>query len=110
MLLKNGKSRPCRTGFSTQFSDKAMTATRRATFKLYPTRVVEVLLLYQRKLDRLFDNACVFHRKTEYQKFGKSVLYSDKPNYLPAFKEQWIDYKNIDFLHAFQGTVGWGSL
>jgi hypothetical protein len=100
MLLKNGKSRPCRTGFSTQFSDKAMTATRRATFKLYPTRVVEVLLLYQRKLDR----------KTEYQKFGKSVLYSDKPNYLPAFKEQWIDYKNIDFLHAFQGTVGWGSL
>ncbi|NJK66447.1 MAG: hypothetical protein HC789_17525 [Microcoleus sp. CSU_2_2] len=90
-----------------------MTATRRATFKLYPTRAVEVILLYQRKLDRLFDNACVYHRKTEYQKFGKSISYFDRQHNLPAFKKEWIDYKNIN-LHAFQATVGftvrWGSL
>jgi putative transposase len=90
-----------------------MTATRRATFKLYPTRAVEVILLYQRKLDRLLDNTCVYHRKTEYQKFGKSVSYFDQQNYLSTFKEQWTDYKNID-LYAFQATVGftvgWGSL
>lgn len=95
------------------FYYKAMTATRRATFKLYPTRAVEVILLYQSKLDRLLDTACVYHRKTEYQKLVKSVSYCDRQNNLPALKEEWIDYKNID-LHAFQATVcltvGWGSL
>ena len=86
-----------------------MTATRRATFKIYPTRVVEAILLYQRKLDRLLDRACIYHRKTEDQKFGNSVSYFDRQNNLLAFKEGWKDYKNTD-LHAFQGTVGWGSL
>jgi putative transposase len=90
-----------------------MTATRRATFKLYPIRAVEEILLYQIKLDRLLDRACVYHQKPEYQKFGKSVSYINQKHNLPAFKQEWIDYKNIN-LHAFQATIGftlgWGSL
>jgi putative transposase len=81
-----------------------MMVTRRATFRLYPTKTVEATLFAQRKLHQYLYNACVYHRKTEYQKFGKSISYFDQQNCLPAFKEQWTDYKNIHS-QALQATV-----
>jgi putative transposase len=50
------------------------------------------------------DNACVEHRRTSYQKLGKSISYFDQQSALPAFKECWSDYKELGS-HALQATV-----
>ena len=64
-------------------------ATKRVTFRLYPNLEQAKTLHYWRKLHAGLYNACVYHRKTEYQKFGKSINYCDQQNCLPAFKECW---------------------
>lgn len=46
----------------------------------------------------------MYHRKTEYQKFGRNVTYYDQQNILPAFKTEWIEYKELGS-QALQATV-----
>lgn len=71
-------------------------ALGRATFRLYPTKKINETLHYHRKLHKDLYNAAVYHRKTEYQKIGKSVKYLGQQKCLPAFKEQWTEYKHIN--------------
>ncbi len=78
--------------------------TRRVTFKLYPNKAQNQQLHYWRRLHCLLYNACVEHRRTSYQRFGKSVNYLDQQNCLPEFKECWIEYKELGS-HALQATV-----
>jgi putative transposase len=46
----------------------------------------------------------VYHRKTEYQKFSRNVTYYDQQNILPAFKQEWEEYKTLGS-QALQATV-----
>ena len=79
-------------------------AIKRITFRLYPNQAQNAQLHYWRKLHCLLYNACVDHRKTEYQRFGNSVNYFDQQNALPAFKDCWTEYKKLGS-HALQATV-----
>ncbi|AFZ37535.1 transposase IS891/IS1136/IS1341 family [Stanieria cyanosphaera PCC 7437] len=79
-------------------------ATKRITFRLYPTKTQNQQLHYWRKLHCLLYNACAYHRKTSYKRFGKSVSYYDQQNCLPEFKDCWAEYKELGS-HALQATV-----
>jgi len=79
-------------------------ATKRVTFRLYPTKAQSHKMHYWRKLHCALYNACVEHRKTSYKRFNKSVSYFDQQNCLPEFKEFWTDYKELGS-HALQDTV-----
>ena len=81
-----------------------MSVTRRVTFRLYPTTAQKKQLFEWKRLHCYLYNACVEHRRTSYQKFGKSVNYFDQQNALPAFKECWHEYKKLGS-HALQATV-----
>jgi putative transposase len=81
-----------------------MSVTRRVTFRLYPSTAQERQLYEWKRLHCYLYNACVEHRRTSYQKFGKSVNYFDQQNALPAFKECWEEYKKLGS-HALQATV-----
>lgn len=78
--------------------------TRRTTFRLYPNKQQSQKLHYWRKLHCLLYNAAVYHRKSEYQRFGKGVSYLDQQNCLPAFKECWGEYKELGS-QALQATL-----
>ena len=78
--------------------------TRRITYRLYPN-ATELSKLYQwRRLHAYLYNACIEHRRTSYQRFGKSPSYYDQQNLLPEFKECWPEYKELGS-HALQATV-----
>jgi len=62
-------------------------ATKRITFRLYPNIEQSKTLHDWRKLHAALYNACVYYRKIEYQKFGKSINYYHQQKCLPAFKE-----------------------
>ena len=79
-------------------------ATKRITFRLYPNIEQSKTLHYWRKLHAALYNACVYHRKVEYQKWDASINYYDQQNCLPAFKECWEEYKPLGS-HALQATV-----
>ncbi|TFI52029.1 transposase [Mastigocladus laminosus UU774] len=79
-------------------------ATRRMTFRLYPNKQLEQSLRYHRKLHKDLYNAAVNNRFTQYQKFNQSVSYFEQQNCLPAFKEVWIEYKEINS-QALQATL-----
>ncbi len=81
-----------------------MSVTRRVTFRLYPNSAQERKLFEWKRLHCYLYNACIEHRRTSYQKFGKSVKYLDQQNTLPAFKECWYEYKELGS-HALQATV-----
>ncbi|MBD0385384.1 MAG: transposase [Nostoc sp. C3-bin3] len=81
-----------------------MIVTRRTTFRLYPTKSQEVKLHYWRRLHKDLFNACLYHRKTEYQRFGNSISYYAQQNILPEFKECWHEYKELGS-QALQATV-----
>ena len=81
-----------------------MSITRRVTFRLYPSASQNKKLHYWRKLHKLLYNACVNHRITQYQQFGKSINYFDQQNALPDFKQCWVEYKELGS-HALQATV-----
>ena len=81
-----------------------MIVTRRATFRLYPTKSQEVKLHYWRRLHKDLYNACLYQRKTEDKRFGRSVSYYNQQNLLPEFKECWIEYKELGS-QALQATV-----
>lgn len=78
--------------------------TRRVTFRLYLSKSQEVKLHYIRRLHKDLYNACVYHRKTQYQKFGQNVTYFDQQNIFPAFKTEWVGYKELGS-QALQATV-----
>jgi putative transposase len=78
--------------------------TRRVTFRLYPSKAQTAKLFEARRFHAYLYNACVEHRKTSYQKFGKSVTYLDQQNLLPAFKGDWQEYKQLG-AHSLQATV-----
>jgi putative transposase len=79
-------------------------ATRRITFRLYPNNQIEQSLRYHRKLHKDLYNAAVNNRFTQYQKFNHKVDYFEQQNCLPAFKEVWIEYKQLPS-HALQATL-----
>ncbi|MCC5622979.1 transposase [Nostoc sp. CHAB 5715] len=79
-------------------------ATRRMTFRLYPNEKTQSLLRYHRKLHKDLYNAAVNNRFTQYQKFNHRVDYFEQQNCLPAFKEVWIEYKDLPS-HALQATL-----
>lgn len=79
-------------------------AVRRATFRLYPNKQVSKVLHYQRKLHKDLYNAALYNRKTQYQRLGHSVSYYEQQNCLPAFKEVWHEYKDINS-QALQSTL-----
>lgn len=79
-------------------------ATRRMTFRLYPNQQIEQSLRYHRQLHKDLFNAAVSNRFTQYQKFNHSVSYMEQQNSLPAFKEVWTEYKEINS-QALQATL-----
>jgi putative transposase len=79
-------------------------ATRRMTFRLYPNKQIEQSLRYHRKLHKDLYNAAVNNRFTQYQKFNHKVDYFEQQNSLPAFKEVWTEYKEINS-QALQATL-----
>jgi putative transposase len=79
-------------------------AVRRITFRLYPSKRVEKILFYHRKLHKELYNAAVSNRFIQYQRFNHSVDYFEQQNSLPAFKEVWTEYKQIG-AHALQATL-----
>ncbi|RAM52497.1 MAG: transposase [Hapalosiphonaceae cyanobacterium JJU2] len=79
-------------------------ATRRMTFRLYPNKQIEKSLRYHRKLHKDLYNCAVYNRFTQYQKFNHSVSYFEQQNSLPAFKEVWTEYKEINS-QALQATL-----
>lgn len=62
------------------------------------------LVHYHRKLHKDLYNAAVSNRITSYKRFGKSVSYFEKKNWLPDFQEVWKDYKQINS-QALQATL-----
>ena len=79
-------------------------ATRRMTFRLYPNKQIEQSLRYHRKLHKDLFNAAVYNRFTQYEKFKHFVSYIEQQNSLPAFKEVWTEYKEINS-QALQATL-----
>ena len=59
---------------------------------------------YHRKLHKDLFNAAVYNRFTQYEKFKHSVSYIEQQNSLPAFKEVWTEYKEINS-QALQATL-----
>lgn len=74
------------------------------TFRLYPNKHIEQSLRYHRKLHKDLYNAAVYNRFTQYQKLKHSVSYIEQQNSLPAFKEIWTEYKEINS-QALQATL-----
>lgn len=79
-------------------------ATKRITFRLYPSKAQANKMHYWRRLHKDLYNSCVEHRRTSYKKFGKSVDYFYQQNCLPDFKEVWVEYQELGS-HALQDTV-----
>jgi putative transposase len=77
---------------------------RRATFRLYPNKKQEQILLYHRKLHKDLYNSAISNRYTQSQKFGHKVDYFEQQNSLPAFKEVWTEYKECNCM-ALQATL-----
>jgi putative transposase len=59
---------------------------------------------YWRRLHKDLYNAALYHRKTEFQKFGNKIDYLQQQNCLPAFKKEWPEYKELGS-HALQATL-----
>ena len=72
------------------------TVVRRYTFRLYPNKAQTSKLFQARRLHCYLYNAAISHRKTDYQRLGKSVDYFQQQNALPAFKECWPEYKQLN--------------
>jgi putative transposase len=49
-------------------------------------------------------NAALYHRKTEYQKFGNKIDYFQQQNCLPEFKKCFPEYVELGS-HALQATI-----
>jgi transposase len=78
--------------------------TRRVTFRLYPSEAQTAKLFEARRLHAYLYNACVEHRKTSYQKLGKSISYFDQQAALVPFKADWQEYRALNH-GSLQATV-----
>lgn len=78
--------------------------TRRATFRLYPSKTDSRSMFEARRLHQYLYNACVEHRQYSYRVDGLSIDYFDQQNLLPAFKQVWPEYKKLG-AHSLQATV-----
>lgn len=78
--------------------------TRTVSFRLYPSKAQTAKLFEARRLHAYLYNACVEHRKTSYQKFGKSITYYDQQAAIVPFKECWHEYKSLNH-GSLQATV-----
>ncbi|MEH2322167.1 MAG: transposase [Nostoc sp.] len=74
------------------------------TFRLYPNQKTESILRYHRKLNKDLYNAAVNNRFNQYKTYNHKVDYFEQQNCLPAFKEVWIEYKQLPS-HALQATL-----
>lgn len=74
------------------------------TFRLYPNEKTQYALRYHRKLQKDLYNAAVNNRFNQYQIYNHQVDYFEQQNCLPAFKEVWIEYKELPS-HALQATL-----
>lgn len=74
------------------------------TFRLYPNTQIKKQLRYHRKLHKDLFNAAVNNRFTQYQKLNHKVDYFEQQNCLPAFKEVWTEYKEINS-QSLQATL-----
>ena len=74
------------------------------TFRLYPNKKTESILRYHRKLHKDLYNAAVNNRFNQYKIYNHKVDYFEQQNCLPAFKEVWIEYKELPS-HALQATL-----
>jgi putative transposase len=83
---------------------KHSVATRRMTFRLYPNKKTELILRYHRKLHKDLYNAAVNNRFNQYKIYNHKVDYFEQQNCLPAFKEVWVEYKELPS-HALQATL-----
>lgn len=81
-----------------------MIVTRRTTFRLYPNSVQERQLYEWRRLHKDLYNAAISNRKTQHERFGRSIDYFEQQNCLPAFKQVWPEYKVLGS-HALQATL-----
>jgi putative transposase len=61
-------------------------------------------LLEARRLHAYLYNACLAHRRFEWRKNRKSIDYFSQQNALPAFRECWEEYKQLN-LSSLQATV-----
>ncbi|MCC5627884.1 transposase [Nostoc sphaeroides CHAB 2801] len=74
------------------------------TFRLYPNEKTELTLRYHRKLHKDLYNAAVNNRFNQYKIYNHKVDYFEQQNCLPAFKEVWLEYKELPS-HALQATL-----
>lgn len=81
-----------------------MSINRRVTFRLYPSKTQAQRLSYWRRMHKDLYNAALYHRKTEYQKFGNKIDYLKQQNCLPEFKKCFPEYKELGS-HALQATL-----
>jgi putative transposase len=81
-----------------------MSITRRVTFRLYASKAQAQKLSYWRRMHKDLYNAALYHRQTEYQKFGNKVDYLQQQNCLPEFKKCFPEYKELGS-HALQATI-----
>jgi putative transposase len=79
-------------------------ATRRQTFRLYPSKAQEKALFEARCLHCYLYNACVSHRETEYKLHRRTVTYLEQQNLLPEFKQVWVEFAQLNS-QALQATV-----
>jgi len=63
-------------------------ATRRQTFRLYPSKAQEKALLGARRLHCYLYNACISHRKAEY-KLHRLPTWNSKTYYLSSNRYGW---------------------
>jgi putative transposase len=77
---------------------------RRQTFRLYPTKAQEKVLLGARRLHCYLYNACVAHREYEYKRNRKTVTYFEQQNLLPEFKKVWTEFAQLHS-QSLQATV-----
>ncbi len=81
-----------------------MSINRRITFRLYPSKAQAQKLSYWRRMHKDLYNAALYHRQTEYQKFGNKIDYFQQQNCLPEFKKCFPEYKELGS-HALQATL-----
>jgi putative transposase len=81
-----------------------MSVNRRVTFRLYPSKTQAQKLSYWRRMHKDLYNAALYHRKTEYQKFGNKIDYFQQQNCLPEFKKCFPEYVELGS-HALQATL-----
>lgn len=78
--------------------------TRRVTYRLYPTKQQTEKLFEWKRLHCYLYNAALADRRDMYKRWGISVDYFGQQNCLPAFKEEWPEFKELGS-QALQATL-----